>query len=76
MAKDGHFIKTKQTLIYIKLFRSARKYFFSSKFNSRSVSETKKNHSIKLYYSYKGNFFKNITIIRRWLPKIWRGKNI
>ena len=42
MAKDGHFIKTKQTLIYIKLFRSARKYFFSSKFNSRSVSETKK----------------------------------
>ena len=49
---------------------------YFSKFNSRSVSETKKNHSIKLYYLYKGNFFKNITIIRRWLPKIWRGKNI
>ena len=65
MSKAGQLIKTKQTLIYTNLFRNARKYFFSSKFNSRSLSETKKNHSIKLYYSYKGNFFKNITIIRR-----------
>ena len=41
MAKPGHFMKIKETRLYTKLLRNARKEFFS-KLNSMPVSENKK----------------------------------